>query len=245
MSDHKANISVSNPYAAPEIEPISDRSMLPPGTDYRVVDGKLYCKNNVNLSAICWLTGAQSAPHQCRRIRSRVHSGKSPVTTILMLAFAALTLFFWISGVHTWFSRSIHAIGMVLLAIQGFGGFRPAIFSLKLGRSTTAIAAEKSATRFLLGQIPIHVGFIIWVKDVPTRWPIAIIAAAWTAGWLIVAYLWLPKRFRATARKADGEYFVVTNLEPEFLAAVQRRLETQKGETSFISSDSDAQSTHS
>lgn len=230
MSDRSDSESF-NPFAAPTVEQqASNDSTVLVKNDYYIVANQLYCKNNLDLSNVCWLTGAVTASYRCRTFSRRLHSDSSIVGTVLLMGFSSLTLFFWYSGVQTMHAKLLHLATMAMIFIQGQGGIGAVKFQLRIGRSQKAINIERSTRRFLWLQVPIQAVFFTMANVlIEHTLFLQSVTVTWCIGWLIVATRWNNRGFKATVRKGKGDYFIVSNLESESQKTLQQRLSARPG----------------
>ena len=114
---------------------------------------------------------------------------------------------------------------MAMTFIQGHRGIGAVKFQLRIGRSQKAINIEKSTRKFLWLQVPIQAIFFtvagVFIEHALFLWSVTV---TWCIGWLLVATRWNNRGFKATVRKGEGDYFIVSNLESEPLKTLQQRL---------------------
>lgn len=220
--------SSSNPYAAPATQEINSADLLPTTHGYQIVGQALHCKQSLNLSDVCWLTGSSDVLLRKKLIKQRIGSRWLTWFSAVMLVLCVLTLFRVFPEAYR---RLVPPIFLASIALKYSASFWGTKFELQVGQSQKAANLEKKARRLYWIQIILHPGFVIaaLVLTTSARLSLAIVVA-WIAGRVAIYFFCNPKTFRPVFRKGTNGTFVVDHLEPEFLQALKQRLADGPGE---------------
>jgi len=209
---------MTSPYAPPKFQNCDEpTARLPDGIAYIVVGDDLFCRNDLDISRVCYITGAEN-----------VVTEKD--SSILCLSER------W----HTYSSIALYATGVTLL-VAGFLAYpgSKSVFLIVwmpfcLGMAIFGLLRKKVKIRFGLSQAGkrarwkrlIHIG-IIWgiVYAISTAF------AVWLSvdreiigmgfGLCTVTFLFRNKYRSATARECPGDTYRIRNLSPALLATLR------------------------
>ena len=226
--------TAASPFAAPQSVSHDGTSFLPDGAAYRVHGDQLYCRNDTDLSDICWMTGDVTGLVGSRCFVSPL--GVMPLLAILISPVVSLATL----AILNWFTSWKPGLSVITIA-AGAGLFTHGVlnslrknFRLHYGVSEAARkarireTASRWGSRLWTAACVIMVLRILSVLDSNSAADST--AMMWFAGCLIVwgvgvtvIHLVLrPRFFRVHIERRPDDVFCVKGLSPEFLHAVNR-----------------------
>lgn len=223
-----------SPFAAPEVCSHDATCFLPEGASYRVHADELYCRNDADLSGICWMTGDAQGLVGSGCFVSPL--GLMPLLAILMSPVVSLVTLGILNRFTSW------GLGLSVIVIAaGAGLFTHAVlnsmrknFRLHYGVSEAARKARGRETasrwisRFWTGAC-VAVALRLSGVGSGTAPDLSVIMlrllgllAAWGGIALVIHAVLRPRFFRPHIERRPDDVFCVKGLTPEFLHAVSR-----------------------
>lgn len=225
-----------NPYAAPDIEQdVDEELVLAPQETYRVVAGKLYCRREVDLSDVCWLTGESPDPAGTHAyVRRLAPDYAEHVGTIVTGIFVAVIVNMNFGSTNANAIAMGGAMALVLLFRSLLWRVFVLPFRLQVGESALARRLRRNSVRMGWTWLVLVVCCVVLVfcYALPvsgSRGPLVVVAATVVGAFVAVGIVHFSVRqqdFRPAVRQINEDLFVVDKLSTPFLQALNNRSDT-------------------
>lgn len=229
----------ASPYAAPESDPQESSRFLPEGVSYRVVADVLYCRNNADLSNVCWMTGNV---RDLARARCLIWPlGIMPLLALIASPVLSLIVLWTLARLPgTPFAASPIS---ALVISAGAGMFIYSLlnslkknFRLHYGQSAAAVRSERRevASRWLsrgwtamcIAGLLLHPSRDFLQLNASQQALLSVnlllCVIVWGSGALAIHMTLRPRFFRPQVEHVQEGVFRLQGLTPEFLHSVSR-----------------------
>lgn len=223
-----------SPFATPQSVSHDGTSFLPEGAAYRVHGDQLYCRDDTDLSGICWMTGDVTGLVGARCFVSPL--GVMPLVAILVspaVSLATLAILRWLTSWQLGLSVIVIAAGAGLFTHGVLRSLRKN-FRLHYGVSEAARKARMRETASRWGNllwtavcvvVAVQTLFVLNSNPVAESTTVMLFLGgivAWVVGAVAIHLLLRPRFFRPHIERRPDGVFCVKGLTPEFLHAVNR-----------------------
>lgn len=229
--------SAPSPFAAPMAATHDETRFLSVDDSLRVSGHALYCRNDTDLSHICWLTGQREDLVRARCLVMPV--GAMGLLAFLLPPFVAFGVA-WLtfaSGLNVHWAGGFVAAGVSGCLVFRFLAKRRRSFRLHVGVSANASRRERMEliTRWVNRiWFAVAVTGILSLLDGRSRWAssqdiyqanvrlLVVGIIVWAGGSLIIHMMLRPRFFRVDITSLGDDTFAIRGLTPEFLSAAIR-----------------------